>query len=143
MHANRRPNLQPLSMLPMLACVVDEQLADLEKQLAAIQRAHERTGSMDDATIDHVLRVFGETKQLLPTYELQVDHWRTSCSPSVVQASQIAHLAEQLTISIKVVNEILKLADEIKGQTIEALMGIGDLAWGLAALGAHPPKDGP
>lgn len=143
MHANRRPILQPLSMLPMLASVVDGQLAELEKQLIALQGAHARPGSMDDTTTDHVLRVFGETKQLLPIYELQVAHWRTNCSPSAVQANQIAHLGEQLAKSIKVVNEILTLATEIKGQTIEGLMGIDDAAWGLAALEARPPRELP
>ena len=140
MNANRRPNLQPLSMRPMLGRVINEQQAELEKQLTALQRAHQSPGSMDNATIEHVLGVFSETKQLLPIYEQQIAHWRTKCTPSVTQTIQVSHVAEQLAKSIQVVNEILTLATKIKGETNEVLMSIDDVSWGFTALGARKAK---
>lgn len=71
---------------------VDPRSYDL--QLTWLTHTYERPGSMDNATIEHVLRVFSETKQLLPIYEQQIAHWRTNGTPSATQTIQISHVAE-------------------------------------------------
>ncbi|MBM3105888.1 hypothetical protein IIE18_12140 [Pseudomonas sp. V1] len=119
----RQPNLQTLAALPVIAHVVDGQLEALEEQYVALQQAHDQPGSMDDGTIEHVLRVFTETKQLMPIYDLQVEYWRGRCSPSLAQRREIDRLAAQITKSHAVIEHILALAAVVKTKTIETLMG--------------------
>lgn len=136
MSSTRIPNLQPLSMLPMIASVIDDQLAGLQRQLDNLKHAHARPGSMDDATIDHVQRVFGETKVLLQVFDRQIAHWRDS-SPSPAQKWEIERLTEQIAKSHQMVNDIVALAEKIRSETVETLLGQDDLELELAALQAN------
>ncbi|MCO6057962.1 hypothetical protein NG726_14945 [Pseudomonas sp. MOB-449] len=121
----RQPNLQTLDALPVMAQVVDGQLGALEDQCVALQRAHDQPGSMEDGTIEHVLKVFRETKQLMPIYDLQVEYWRHKCSPSPAQCREIDRLAAQVAKSHAAIEHISTLAAAIKDETIEALIGKG------------------
>ncbi|PBV09142.1 hypothetical protein CJU35_04620 [Pseudomonas aeruginosa] len=118
MKNQRQPNLQALAALPVIAQVIDGQLETLEDQCKALQRAHDLPGSMDSRTIEHVLRVFVETKQLMPIYDLQVEHWRNECSPSPAQHQEINRLATKIAKSHSAIEHILALATKIKTETI-------------------------
>ncbi|NHR04480.1 hypothetical protein HA052_04650 [Chromobacterium haemolyticum] len=141
MQSARKPNLQPLSMLPMIAGVVDDQLASLQQQLDNLERAHARPGSMDDVTIDRVLLAFGETRDLLPVFARQLNHWRDS-SPSAAQRDELDRLDRQLTKSRKALDAILALAPEIKTQTIESLIARSDAILGLEGVQGSGRFDG-
>ena len=108
MNNQRQPNLQPLAALQVIAEVIDGQIKTLEDQCIALQQAHDQPGSMDDRTIEHVLRVFAETKQLMPVYDLQLEYWREKCSPSADQHQEI----DRLAIQIKTTHSQIDLNDE-------------------------------
>ncbi|MGV8213275.1 hypothetical protein [Pseudomonas aeruginosa] len=118
MNNQRQPNLQTLAALPVMAQVIGGQLEALEDQCIALQQAHEQPGSMDVQTIERVLRVFAETKQLMPIYDLQVEHWRDECSPSPAQHREIDRLATQIARSHSAIEQILTLASKIKSEAI-------------------------
>ncbi|MFG8365163.1 hypothetical protein ACEOSU_20755 [Pseudomonas aeruginosa] len=118
MNNQRQPNLQPLAALQVIAEVIDGQIKTLEDQCIALQQAHDQPGSMDDRTIEHVLRVFAETKQLMPVYDLQLEYWREKCSPSRDQHQEIDRLAIQIAKSHSAIELILALATKIKAETI-------------------------
>jgi hypothetical protein len=118
MNNQRQPNLQPLAALQVIAQVIDGQLRTLEDQSIALQQASDRPGSMDDRTIEHLLKVFAETKQLMPIYDLQIEFWRERCSPSPAQQREIDRLAAQIAKSHSAIELILALATRIKTEPI-------------------------
>ncbi|WP_124314978.1 hypothetical protein [Pseudomonas chlororaphis] len=116
MKIQRRPNSQPLSMLMVVADVVAGQLTTLVDQRKALLEAKARPGSMDAGTINHVLRVFSETKELMLFYDQQIAHWREKCSPSTTQLHEIDRLESQVASSNAAVVDILTLARKIQAR---------------------------
>src|SRR5438876_3807408 len=69
------PRWQPIASLPLIANVIDGQLETAAKQNRLLLQA--RPGSLDDATVDCVVRVYTEEVDLLAVYHKQLDRWRS------------------------------------------------------------------
>ena len=119
MRDTRRPTFHSLQGLPMLAYALDGQLVELQQQRRNLEAARARPGSMNDAVLDRVLRVLGETGDMLELYAQQVEHWRC-CAPSPTQEIQVEHVGQQVILARETVSAILALAAAMKSCTIEA-----------------------
>ncbi len=107
-------NWQPLSILPTLAELIDEAVADTAAQLRA---AAERPHTLDDATLDRLERSIGEQQDFLPVYEQQLARWRKErLTPA--QAREIGRLEGELPKLRSTLDEILSLAQRLRAGTI-------------------------
>src|SRR2546422_8186326 len=69
------PRWQPIASLPLIARVIDGQLEAAEEQHRLLLQA--RPGSLDDATVERVIRVYTEEVDLLAVYDEQLGRWRS------------------------------------------------------------------
>jgi hypothetical protein len=65
------PRWQPIASQPLIAHVVDGQLEAAEEQHRLLRLA--RPGSLDNVTVERVVRVFTEEVELLAVYSEQLD----------------------------------------------------------------------
>ena len=137
------PRWQPIASLPLIANVIDGQLETAAKQNRLLLQA--RPGSLDDATVDCVVRVYTEEVDLLAVYHKQLDRWRSG-SLTGAQRQEVEPLSGQLACNREVDAAILTLAETLKATTIDAILAKSDLELGLDVLtGQSPlfPRDGP
>jgi hypothetical protein len=137
----------PLATLPELADLVDRQLTAAEKYHQILWEARRQPGSLDDAAIERVVRVYTEEIRLLDMYDEQLARW-TAGPLTAEQRGEIARLGVQVTRNREVTTSILALAEELRGLTVRAILG----KWGLELggeflLGGLPasavgPRDG-
>ncbi len=109
-----------------MARVIDGQLETAEEQHRLLLQA--QPGSLDDATVERVVRVFTEEVDLLAVYD------------------EVERLSGQLARNRDVDAAILTLAENLKATTIDAILAKSDLELGLEALtGRSPlfPRDPP
>jgi len=95
--------------------VIDGQLAAVEDQHRMLVTASGRPGSLDNATVERVVRVFGETAEGLWLYDEQLRRW---ADRRLTETQQI---------------EVERLVAQ-EGQTIEALLAKSDLELGIESL---------
>jgi hypothetical protein len=127
------PNWQPLSMLPMMAEMVSGMLDEVQKQLQNLRAAQEKPHVLDDDTVGRVLKVYGEQQDFLWVYEAQLARWQQEhLTPQ--QQQQTEQMAAQLTQLKPGLSEILELAEDLKGQTIESVLGKSDAELALDTL---------
>jgi hypothetical protein len=127
------PNWQPLSMLPMMAEMVSGMLDEVQKQLQNLRAAQEKPHVLDDDTVGRVLKVYGEQQDFLWVYEAQLARWQQEhLTPQ--QQQQTEQMAAQLTQLKPGLSEILELAEDLKGQTIESVLGKSDAELALDIL---------
>ena len=133
------PNWQPLSMLPTLAKMVAAQLEEVETQLQTLREAQKQPHVLDDYTVGRVLKVYGEQQDFMWVYEAQLERWQKE-SLSQTQRQQIEQMSQQLKQIEPGLSEILKIAEDLKGKTIESILGKSDVELALDVLsGKIPP----
>jgi hypothetical protein len=111
--------------------VIDGQLEAAEDQHRLLLQA--RPGSLDDATVERLVRVFTEEVDLLAVYQEQLDRWRTE-QLTVAQRREVERLGGQVAHNRDVAAAILALAEDLMATTIDAILAKSDLELGLEVL---------
>jgi hypothetical protein len=125
------PRWHPIAALPVIASVIDGQLTGAEEQHRLLLQA--RPGSLDDATVERVVRVFTEEVAFLDIYEQQLDRWRTG-PLTASQLPEVQRLGGQVARNREVATAILAFAEGLTTMTIEAILQKGALELGLEFL---------
>ncbi|MGO9958778.1 MAG: hypothetical protein ACLP50_22915 [Solirubrobacteraceae bacterium] len=99
-------------MLPVIAQLIDEELADTRELYATLSDARSKPHVLDDQTVQRVQRVYGEK-------------W---------ERAEVDRVAGELVPLRAVIEMTLELADELKHGTIDAIMRTSDLQLGLETL---------
>jgi hypothetical protein len=129
------PRWHPIASLPLIARVIDGQLKAAEEQRRLLLQA--RPGSLDEATIGRVARVFTEEIELLEVNQEQLDRWHTGAL-TAAQRGEVERLSRQVVRNREVAVAILALAEELKTTIIEAILARSDLELGLEEMLADP-----
>ncbi|MEO1685674.1 MAG: hypothetical protein AAFS06_20755 [Cyanobacteria bacterium J06631_12] len=133
------PNWQPLSMLPTLAKMVAAQLEEVETQRQSLREAQKQPHVLDDHTVGRVLKVYGEQQEFMWVYEGQVERWQKE-NLSSTQRQLLEKMSAQLKEIKPGLSEILEIAEDLKGKTIESILGKSDVELALDVLsGKIPP----
>jgi signal transduction histidine kinase len=127
------PNWQPLTALPLIASLIDGELADGREHHASLLAVRDRPYVLDDATVERSLKLHAEQRDFLGVFAEQLARWRNE-QPTDAQRRELDRLEGQLERLRKVLNAILELAEELKQGTIERVLAKNDLELGLEAL---------
>jgi len=130
------PRWQPIASLPLIAHVIDGQLEAAEEQHRLLRLA--RHGSLDNATVERIVRLYTEEVELLAVYGEQLDRWRSG-SLTVAQRLEVERLRGQLALNCDVDAAILSLAEPLKATTIDAILAKSDLELGFEVFTDRSP----
>ena len=127
------PHGQPLTALPLIASLIDGELADGQEHHATLLSVRDRPYVLDDATIERSLKLHTEQRDFLGVFAEQLARWRHE-QPSSAQRRELDRLEGQLERLRAVLTNILQLAGEHQHGTIERVLAKSDLELGLEAL---------
>ena len=127
------PHWQPLTALPLIASVIDGELADGEEHYATLLTVRDRPHVLDDATVERSIKLHTEQQDFLGVFAEQLARWRNE-RPSDAQRRELDRLEGQLGRLRAVLGDILALAEELQQGTIERVLAKSDLELGLEAL---------
>jgi hypothetical protein len=117
----QEPADQPIGMLPVLAKLIDEELAAARELYATLSEARSKPHVLDDHTVQRVQRMYGEKLEFLPDYERQLSRWRALVLIPAQQA-EVDRLAGELVPLRGMIEMTLELAAELEHGTIDAIM---------------------
>ncbi|HPE71678.1 MAG TPA: hypothetical protein PK018_05825 [Candidatus Competibacter sp.] len=127
------PHWQPLTALPLIASLIDGELADGQEHHAALLAVRDRPHVLDDATVERSIKLHTEQRDFLGVFAEQLERWRHE-QPTDTQRRELDRLEGQLACLRTVLEDILKLAAELKQGTIERVLAKSDLELGIEAL---------
>ena len=130
---NPAPHWQPLTALPLIASLIDGELADGQEHYATLVAVRDRSHVLDDATVERSLKLHTEQRDFLWVFAEQLARWRHE-QPTDAQRRELDRLEGQLERLRKALTAILELAEEIKQGTIDRVLAKSDLELGLEAL---------
>ena len=127
------PHWQPLTALPLIASIIDGELADGQEHHASLLAVRDRPYVLDDATVERSIKLHTEQRDFLGVFAEQLARWRNE-RPTDAQRRELDRLERQLDRLRAVLEDILKLAEELKQGTIERVLAKSDLELGIEAL---------
>ncbi|MCB1764451.1 MAG: hypothetical protein KDJ22_00105 [Candidatus Competibacteraceae bacterium] len=127
------PNWQPLTALPLIASLIDGELADGQEHYAALLAARDRPHVLDDATVERSIKLHTEQRGFLGVFAEQLERWRHE-QPTDAQRQELDRLEGQIERLRAVLEDILQLAEKLKQGTIEQVLAKSDLELGIEAL---------
>ena len=127
------PHWQPLTALPLIASIIDGELADGQEHHATLLSVRDRPYVLDDATIERSIKLHTEQRDFLGVFAEQLARWRHE-QPTDAQRRELDRLDGQLERLRAVLDDILELARGLKQGTIERVLAKSDLELGLEAL---------
>ena len=130
---SKTPNWQPISQLPLIAQMIDEELNDTQSQYQNLQPAVARPHILDDYTVERLIKVFGERQEFFGIYAEQLCRWK-ALNLNTEQKQELERLEKQLEKLVEVNSQIVTLAKQLESGTIEKVLGKSDLELGLEAL---------
>ena len=133
------PEFQPISQLPLIAHVIDGMLESAAETGQALEEARPKPYVLDDATVNRVLRVSTTQQNDLWLYDEQLKRWGALLL-TATQRQEVERLISQLARLRQVIAANLALANEMKGGTIEQILGKSDAELGLEFLLRHLPE---
>jgi hypothetical protein len=120
-------------MLPTIAGIVDGELADAEEHYATLLQVRDKPHVLDDAIVKRSIKLHTEQLEFTWVFREQLDRWhRTDLTTH--ERKEIDRLLVQLERLRKVLTNILALADELKGGTIDKILAKSDLELGIEML---------
>jgi hypothetical protein len=134
------PRDQPIGMLPTIAHLIDEGLADTSEQHATMLEARPKPWVLDDALINRSKRVNGEALEWCGVYDRQLRRWLSQhLMPRSAPRGDTPAEGVQRD-QRRVLNELLALLDELAANTIDRQLAKSDIQLGLEyVLGVGPP----
>lgn len=127
------PNWQPLTALPLIASLIDGELADGQEHHATLLSVRDRPYVLDDATVERSIKLHTEQRDFLGVFAEQLARWRNEY-PTDAQRRELDRLEGQLERLRAVLSAILELAAELKQGTIERVLAKSDLELGIEAV---------
>ena len=111
--------------------MIDGMLESTSDNLQPLKQA--QPASLDDRSLERVIRVNTTLRDDLWLYEKQLKIWQTGLM-NEQQEIEIRRLQKQLVKLRRVVEEILAMKEKLEKMTIEHLLGKSDLEVGLDFL---------
>lgn len=127
------PHWQPLTALPLIASLIDGELADAQEHHATLLSVRDRPYVLDDATVERSIKLHTEQRDFLGVFAEQLARWRNE-QPTEAQRRELDRLEGQLERLRSVLSDILELAEELQQGTIERVLAKSDLELGIEAL---------
>ena len=99
--------------------------------------AVEQPYRLDDATVDHAVRVYENQREQQVLFRNQADRWAGEVVTTAEKAALTTYVAALEELD-RLTDEVLMMCSTLSGQAIEKLLAKSDLKVGLEALGINP-----
>lgn len=132
MSRTAEPDFQPISMLPLIAELIDGGLADGREIYVSFQETRSQPHVLDDDTVQRAIAYHTEGLEFADIYEEQLRRWAAVPLPTE-QAREVTRLQALIEPSRRLHRHGLALARDLAGGTIERVLEQSDEDLGLGA----------
>jgi len=127
------PNWQPLSMMPTIASIIDEEIDNFEDLYKNLGEARKKPHVMDDVLMDQAINNHRKYLKEAWVYDEQLIRWKKE-KLTEEQYREIQRLTGQMIKYRKMCEEIIAVSEEIKKGTINRILEMSDEEVAIAVL---------
>ena len=130
---DEKPNWQPLSMMPTIASVIDEEVENFQDLYKNLGEARKKPHVMDDMIMDQAINNHRKYLEGAWVYDEQLSRWKKE-KLTEKQSREIERLTGQMLKYRKMCEDIIAVSEEIKKGTINRILEMSDEEVAIAVL---------
>lgn len=130
---NETPNWQPLSMIPTIASIIDEEVENFEDLYKMLGEARGKPHVMDDMTLDRAISNHRKYLEGAWVYDEQLTRWKKE-NPTDDQSRKIERMTGQMIKYRKMCEDIIAMSEELKKGSINRILEMSDEEVAIAVL---------
>ncbi len=130
---NELPNWQPISMMAMIASIIDGEVQNFEDLYKNLCEARKKPHVMDDMTMDRAITNHKKYLKEAWVYDEQIARWKKE-KLTGEQSREIERLTGQMLKYRKMCEEIIAVSEEVKKGTINRILEMSDEEVAIAVL---------
>lgn len=127
------PQWHPITMLEMIAMVVDKQVESLEEGYDNLNEARDKPHVLNDAIVDRAIELHTKVLDDAWVFEEQLARWKGE-ELTEVQKKEIGRFTEQMVKYRELCEKALALAQELKKGTIDSILRMSDEEVAMAVM---------
>ncbi|MEQ8171905.1 MAG: hypothetical protein ABRQ38_23640 [Candidatus Eremiobacterota bacterium] len=127
------PNWQPLSMMSMIASIIDEEVANFEDLYKNLGEARKKPHVMDDQIMNQAINNHRKYLEGAWVYDEQIARWKKE-KLTGEQYKEVERLTSQMLKYRKMCEDIIAVSEEIKKGTINRILEMSDEEAAIAVL---------
>jgi hypothetical protein len=133
-----QPNWQPISMLPTIANLINENLDETLVQLRDFKEAEHKPQIFDDEIINRALKIYNAQLEDHWLFERQLELWSNE-KLTTEQRTEVDNFKQRLPKIKEAYEAILALLNKMKDYTIDKILAMDDAELGLKVLMGQMP----
>jgi hypothetical protein len=130
MPRREEPQWQPINRLPTVTMALNGMLEAAQEMSGTLEYARQSPQSLDDYTVNRLVRVHREQLDTLSIYDDQLRRWQAEAL-TPAQRQEVTRLVEVAGQLREVLDEIIELGEWLKARTIEKTLAKNDEELGL------------
>jgi len=119
--------------LPMIAFIIDGMLHDTQENYETLLQAREEPYLLDDATVDRAISIYTTQLEDTALFHEQLSRWKKG-RLNASQRQEVERLTGQLEKLVRVCQQILSLAAELREGTINRILEKSDIELAIDVL---------
>jgi hypothetical protein len=127
------PNWQPISMMSMIASIIDGEVENFEDLYKNLCEARKKPHVMDDMIIDRAINNHRKYLKEAWVYDEQIARWKKE-KLTEEQYREIERLTGQMVKYRKMCEDIIAVSEEIKKGTINRILEMSDEEVAIAVM---------
>ena len=131
---NEKPNWQPISMMSMIASIIDGEVENFEDLYKNLCEARKKPHVMDDMIVDRAINNHRKYLEGAWVYDEQLVRWKKKEELTREQCQEIERLTGQMVKYRKMCEEIIAVSEEIKKGTINRILEMSEEDVAMAIL---------
>ena len=130
---NEKPNWQPISMISMIASIIDGEVENFEDLYKNLCEARKKPHVMDDMIVDRAINNHRKYLEEAWVYDEQLVRWKKE-ELTREQCRETERLTGQMVKYRKMCEEIIAVSEEIKKGTINRILEMSEEDVAMAIL---------
>ena len=130
---NEKPNWQPISMMSMIASIIDGEVENFEDLYKNLCEARKKPHVMDDMIVDRAINNHRKYLEEAWVYDEQLVRWKKE-ELTREQCRETERLTGQMVKYRKMCEEIIAVSEEIKKGTINRILEMSEEDVAMAIL---------
>ncbi len=127
------PRFHPLTRLPLIAHLIDEQFEDTKTQFYNFKKALLKPHVLNDEIVGRAIRLYQSQQEDMWVFKAQIARWREE-HPTPEELRELARLDVQLQETDKYTAPLLEILNYLKERTIEKILDMDDAELAIRVL---------
>jgi hypothetical protein len=130
---NPKPQWQPLSMMSMIASIIDGEVENFEDLYKTLNEAREKPHVLDDMTLDQAINNHRKYLEEAWVYDEQITRWGKE-NLTEKQREEIVRLIGQIAKYRKMCEKLIAVSEELRKGSINRILEMSDEEVAIAVL---------